>query len=93
MIVLGNNELVLGMKFCGITNSHVIKNYEDLKEIIKNIDKNELIIANASVVEMAPELKEFSNLASIPDDVNNFDNIDDLKYIVKSAIGVELEGI
>lgn len=93
MIVLGNKELVLGMKFCGIKKSFAPKTREEVMELTKDLSPNELIIANASIIEMAPFLKEFSNLASLPDNVDNFDNVDDLKYIVKSAIGVELEGL
>jgi vacuolar-type H+-ATPase subunit F/Vma7 len=93
MIVIGNAELVLGMKFCGITNSHIVKEREEVIEILKTLDKNEVILANNMVVELAPEIKEFRNLATIPDSLDGFDNVDDLKYIVKNAIGVELEGL
>lgn len=93
MIVLGNKELSLAMKFCGIRESHYITAKAQVLEITKNLPNNELIMANASIISMVPELREFSNLVSIPDDVDKFDDVDDLKYIVKSAIGVELEGI
>ncbi len=93
MMIIGSNELVLGMKFCGVKKSYIFKTPEDILEKIKYADKKEIIIANASVIEKVPELKEFPNLASIPDKLDDFGNVDDLKYIVKSAIGVEMEGL
>jgi vacuolar-type H+-ATPase subunit F/Vma7 len=93
MIVIGNTELALGMKFCGVRTSYSPKDREEVLSILEHLPKNELIIANAKFINMAPELKEFPNLASLPDDIGGFEGISDLKEIVRSAIGVELEDI
>ncbi|MCF7861641.1 hypothetical protein K9M79_05325 [Candidatus Woesearchaeota archaeon] len=91
MIALGNREFIIGMKMCGVQNSHVIERREECTSLIKELSKDEFIIANASIVDMVPELKSFRNLATLPDDVKEFDSIDDLKYIIKTAVGIELE--
>jgi len=92
MIVLGNSDFAAGMKLSGVKDSYAIKNKEEAIQIIKQIDKDEFILANVSIVKMVPELEErFKNLVSLPDDVDEFGNIDDLKHIIKSAVGIELE--
>jgi vacuolar-type H+-ATPase subunit F/Vma7 len=90
MIVLGNSEFAIGMKFIGLKDSHVIRDKEQCLKIIKDLPEDEFILANVSVINMVPKLKEFSNLVSIPDDPNDFKSTDDLNYIIKSAIGFEL---
>ncbi len=93
MIVIGNDELVLAMRFCGITRCHVMKDRDTVLTLIASLPRNELVIANSGIIRLVPELGEFPNLASIPDRMEDFDKMDDLKDIVKSAIGVELEGL
>ncbi len=91
MIVIGLREFVIGMKFCGIQNSHVYESRDQVLSLIKQLSKDEFIIVNASVAGDVPELKKFHNLATIPDNVKEFESIDDLKYIIKTAVGIELE--
>ena len=93
MIIIGNRELVMGMRFCGVNESHYFESKEKTLLIIKQIPKDELIIVNSSVIEKVPQLKEFQNLASVPDDLDNFGDVEDLRYIVKSAIGVDMEAL
>ena len=89
--VLGNSEFAIGMRFSGVGKSHVIKKREDGIGILKALDQEEFIIANVSVVKLLPELNEFRNLVTLPDDLQELDNIEDLKHIIKSAVGIELE--
>ena len=91
MIILGNREFVIGMKFCGVRNSFIVDDREQCLKVIDDLPKNEFVIANVSVVELVPELKKFRNLATIPDNVSELDSIEDLKYIIKTAVGIELE--
>lgn len=93
MIVLGNIEFAIAMKFCGIKDSHIVTTREQCLKIIKITDKEEFILANASVIDLVPELHEFPNLASLPDNVSEFEKIDDLKHIIKSAVGFDIGGI
>jgi len=41
-------------------------------------------------VQTFPELQEFKNLVSIPDDAKEFLTTADLNSIIKSAVGIEL---
>jgi vacuolar-type H+-ATPase subunit F/Vma7 len=91
MIVLGTAEFALGMKFAGIKDSYVIKSRAEAIDILKKTEKDDFILANASIIELVPELKQFPNLVSIPDDAHKFGSIDDLKEIIKSVVGIELE--
>lgn len=91
MIILGNPEFATGMKFAGIKESYIIRNREEGISILKSADKKEFIIANVSVISMIPELVEFQNVVSVPDDVKEFSKVDDLKGIIKSAVGIELD--
>jgi len=77
------------MRLAGLKNCFVVSNREEAEEIVKNIQKKELIVANTGVVEMLPELLEMDNLVTLPDDPKQFGSVDDLKSIVKSAIGFE----
>ncbi len=90
MIILGNPEFAVGMRLAGVKNSYVIRNREEALEILKRIDKNDFIIANLSVIELVPELMEFRNVVSVPDNVREFFKTDDLTDIIKSAVGIEL---
>ena len=90
MIVLGNAEFVTGMKLAGIKDSHTIRKREEGLEILRKTDKKEFILANVSVIKLIPELEEFRNVVSVPDDAREFSSTDDLKDIIKSAVGIEL---
>lgn len=91
MIVLGNSEFALGMKFAGVKNSFTIKKREDAIKVLSGVPEDEFIIANAGILEKVPELLEFKNVVTIPDSAKNFGNIEDLKGIIKSVVGIELE--
>lgn len=91
MIVLGNPSLVLGMKLAGIRDAYTIRNKEEARRLIKQLPKNELIIANASMLDLVPELDEFENLVTIPDEPSEFGSVRDLKNIIKAAIGFEIK--
>lgn len=90
MIVLGNSEFATGMRFCGIGNSHIVRTREEGVEFVKCLERDEFIIANVSVIELIPELKEFENLVSVPDSPKEFGSIEDLNEIIKKAVGMEL---
>ena len=90
MMVLGNPEFATGMKLAGIKNSHIIRKREEALEVLRKTDKKEFILANFSVIQIVPELEEFRNVISIPDDAKEFSTTDDLKEIIKSAVGIEL---
>ncbi len=90
MIVFGNPEFATGLKLAGIKDSHIIRKREDALELLRRTDKNEFILANVSVINLVPELEEFKNTVSIPDDAKEFLSTDDLKNIIKSAVGIEL---
>ncbi len=90
MIVLGNEEFATAMKLAGMKDSHVVRKREGATEILKNVEKDELIIANISIIGMVPELEEFKNVVSIPDNAQEFANTDDLMNIIKSAVGIEI---
>lgn len=90
MIVLGNAEFATGMKIAGLRESYIIRSREDALKILEKIDKKEFILANVSVIRMVPELEEFKNVISIPDNAKEFSTTEDLKGIIKSAVGIEL---
>ena len=90
MIVLGNPEFATGMKLAGIKTSHIIRKREEALEVLKKTDRKEFILANFSIIKLVPELEEFKNTVSIPDDAKEFLTTDDLKGIIKSAVGIEL---
>ena len=91
MIVMGNSEFSTGMKFAGVKRSFTVRNRAEALKILQNIPKDEFILANVSVIEMLPEFEEFPNVVSIPDKASDFGNIDDLRHIIKSVLGIELE--
>ena len=90
MIVLGNAEFATGMKLAGIKNSHIIRERNDALELLRGIDQKEFILANVGVIKLVPEIEEFKNVVSIPDDAREFSTTDDLKNIIKSAVGMDL---
>ena len=90
MIVLGSPEFAIGMKLAGIKDSHIIRKREEALELLRKTSKKEFILANVSVIEIVPELSEFKNVVSIPDDAREFSSTADLKDIIKSAVGIEL---
>ncbi len=91
MIVLGNQEFALGMKLAGVKDSYAVKTREKGMEILRELSEDEFIIANNSITEMMPELKEMPNVVTVPDSAEGFGGIDDLKDIIKSVVGIELE--
>ena len=91
MIILGNSDFAIGMRLAGIKESFVVEDREKGKHLVKRIPPNEIVVANTSVVKLLPELHEFKNLVTIPDKPEEFSSVEDLKYIVKSAIGFECE--
>ena len=91
MIILGNPEFATGMKLAGIKDSYPIRRREDALDILQKTDKKEFIIANVSIIKMLPELEDFSNVVSLPDDAAEFDSTADLKGIIMSAVGVDLD--
>jgi len=90
MIVLGNPEFATGMKLAGIKDSYAIRKREEALDVLRKVDRKEFILANFSVIQLVPELEEFKNTVSIPDDAKEFLTTDDLKGIIKSAVGIEL---
>jgi vacuolar-type H+-ATPase subunit F/Vma7 len=90
MIVLGNPAFAVGIKLAGIKDSHIIKKREEALEILRNTNKKEFILANVSIIALVPELGEFKNVVSIPDNAEEFSTTDDLKNIIRSAVGIEL---
>lgn len=90
MIVLGNPEFATGLKLAGIKESHIIRRREEALEVLRKTDKKEFILANVSVIKLVPELEEFKNVVSVPDDAKEFLKTDDLSNIIKSAVGIEL---
>ncbi len=90
MIILGNSNLAMGLRLAGYKNSYHVKSHEHGKSLIAELEKDEFIIANVSVIETLPELKKFKNVVSIPDDAKAFDNIDDLKEIIRTAVGIDI---
>ena len=90
MIVLGNPEFATGLKLAGIKESHIIRKREEALDILRNTPKKEFILANVSIINLVPELEEFKNVVSVPDDAKEFLKTDDLTGIIKSAVGIEL---
>jgi len=90
-IVLGNAELAYGMRFCGIKESHIITSRAEGEKILPLLQKNDFLIVSVSVMALLPELYEFKSLVTLPDNVEEFSKIDDLKHIIKSAIGIDIE--
>jgi len=90
MIVLGNPEFAMGMKLAGIKKSYIIRKREEALELLRKTNRKEFILANVSIIELVPELAEFKNVVSIPDDAKEFSTTDDLINIIKSAVGIEL---
>jgi vacuolar-type H+-ATPase subunit F/Vma7 len=90
MIVLGNPEFATGLKLAGIRESYIIRKREEALELLRNTHKKEFILANVSIIRLVPELAEFKNVVSVPDDAREFLKTDDLSGIIKSAVGIEI---
>jgi len=90
MMVFGNSEFSTGMKLVGIKDSFCVRKKEDVLDRLKDVPHDEFILVNVSVLEMVPELKEYPNVVSIPDNAKEFSRTDDLKDIIRSAIGFEI---
>jgi vacuolar-type H+-ATPase subunit F/Vma7 len=91
MIVLATEELATGLKLAGVKESYHITGKQQAEEIIKTISQKEFIIATQKIIELAPILEEYPNLITFPDTIHDFSNIDDLRKIVKKAIGSEVD--
>mgnify|MGYP006291792757 CR=1 FL=1 len=91
MIIMGNPRFAAGMKLAGVKDSFVIRDREEGIKKVETMDLREFILANVSVIEMLPELEEFPNLVSIPDNVEELSSTSDLKRIIKSAVGMDIE--
>ncbi len=90
MIILGNVKFATAMKLAGVKESHIIRKPQDAVPLLEKCDKDEFIIANVSVYDLVPELAEFKNVVTLPDDPKAFGTTDDLKGIIKSAVGIEI---
>jgi len=91
MIVLGNREFVTGMRLCGVLKSFVIEDASQVIEALKDISSTDMILANTFVVELYPKINKFDNLVTIPDSLTSFDSVDDLKEIINTAVGQDLD--
>ncbi|MCD4740700.1 hypothetical protein K8R43_05960 [archaeon] len=91
MIILGNPSFATGMKLAGVKQSYVVQDKETAAKIFPEIPKQELVVANTSVVDLFSPLEELENLVTIPDDPEAFNSVDDLKNIVKTAIGFDIK--
>ncbi|MCB9362376.1 hypothetical protein H6504_02980 [Candidatus Woesearchaeota archaeon] len=92
MIVFGNASFAKGMKLAGIDKSFVISQAAQIIKHLEGVDKNEFIIMNVSIAAMVPELlEEFANVVTLPDDTLEFGSTDDLKDIIRSAVGIEID--
>jgi vacuolar-type H+-ATPase subunit F/Vma7 len=90
MIVLGNPEFATGLKLAGIKDSYTIRKREEALALLRKTHKKEFILANVSIIKLVPELEEFKNVVSVPDDAKEFLKTDDLSGIIKSAVGIEI---
>lgn len=91
MIVLGNPEFAVGMMLAGVKESFIIRKREEALQILKNIDRKEFIIVNVSILKIVPELSEFRNVITFPDNADDFSSTDDLSQIIKSAVGIDIK--
>lgn len=90
MIVLGNPEFATAMKLVGIKESFAVRQKEDILNYLKTVNPEEFILANVSVMKLVPELDKFKNVVSIPDDPEKFRTTQDLKNIIRSAVGIDI---
>ena len=91
MIVIGNRDFVTGMRLCGVLNSFIVETTEQVADALANARPNDMILANAFVVELYPRLTRMTNLVTIPDSLTGFDSVDDLKEIIRTAVGQDLD--
>lgn len=91
MIVMGNREFSLGMKFAGIEKSYCVQKRDDGLKILAEIGSEEHILVNESVKKILPELGKYRNAIILPDSPEGFAGMSDLKELVKNVIGFEVE--
>lgn len=91
MIVLANEEFATGLRLAGVKNSHCIRDKLHIEEILKDVEREEFIIATQGVIGIMPELEDYPNIIIFPDTIQDFSKVDDLKKITKIAIGSEVE--
>jgi len=78
------------MRLAGVRQSYVVEDKAKAEELFGKIPKKEVVVANTSVVELVPDFNELENIIVIPDDAEQFGSVEDLKQMVKSAIGFEI---
>ncbi|MCX8158046.1 MAG: hypothetical protein N3D73_00035 [Candidatus Diapherotrites archaeon] len=91
MLIVGNRIFVVSMRLGGIKNSVIFESRQQVLDLIKKIDKKEIIVVNKSVFLSVPELKEFQNLVVLPDNFRELKNDNELKEFVKDCLGFYLE--
>ena len=90
MKVIGNTQFITEMKILGLVDGHIVKTREDIRSSLENVGSMQIILINAFVAEIYPEIKEYANVVTIPDTISDYANISDLKDIIRSAIGIDL---
>lgn len=91
MIVLANEEFATGLRLAGVKKSYTVTDKAQVEEILKEIQPKEFIIATQKVIDLVPKLEEYPNIIVFPDTLYDFSKIDDLKKIIRTAIGAEVE--
>lgn len=91
MIVLANEEFATGLRLAGVKKSYTVTDKAQVEEILKEIQPKEFIIATQKVLDLVPKLEEYPNIIVFPDTLYDFSKIDDLKKIIRTAIGAEVE--
>ena len=91
MIVLANEEFATGLRLAGVKESYAVRDKEHALSLLKGISQNEFIIATEKILQLAPKLNEYPNLIVFPETIKDFSKIDDLKKIIRTAIGSEVE--
>ncbi|MHA1911350.1 MAG: hypothetical protein ACTSYA_06615 [Candidatus Kariarchaeaceae archaeon] len=91
MIVLANEEFATGLRLAGVKASYHITERKQAEDVLKDVELNAFIIATKNVVALVPKLEDYPNLIVFPDTLEDFSKIDDLKEIIKNAIGSEVE--
>ena len=90
MIIMGNVEFATAMKLVGVKESYIIRKPQDAAAILEKCAKDEFIIANVSVYDLVPDLAEYKNVVTLPDDPKAFGTTEDLKGIIRAAVGIEI---
>ncbi len=91
MIVIANDIFATGMRLAGIKKSFSAKDEKQVIDAIKNAVKDEFIMATESIISIYPKLAERENIIIFPDTLKDFSEIDDLKQVIKEAIGSDIE--